>query len=60
MVPAFVAFGVPTTTALLGVIGWRLLEFWLPLPVAVISYGSLRFGPLRRHRPTAPAAASSG
>lgn len=60
MVPAFVAFGVPPTTALLGVIGWRLIEYWLPLPVAVLSYGSLRFGPLRRHRPAAPAAASSG
>jgi uncharacterized protein (TIRG00374 family) len=47
MVPAFVAFGVPTTTALLGVIGWRLLEYWMPLPVAVVAYVSLRLGPLR-------------
>ncbi|MBW4041463.1 MAG: UPF0104 family protein [Acidobacteria bacterium] len=50
MVPAFIAFGVPATAALLGVIGWRLIEYWLPLPVAVLSYGSLRLGPLRTRR----------
>lgn len=49
-VPALVAFGVPPSTALLGVIGWRLLEYWAPLPVAAFSYVSLRLGPMRRSR----------
>ncbi|WP_297344541.1 lysylphosphatidylglycerol synthase transmembrane domain-containing protein [Amnibacterium sp.] len=47
MVPAFVAFGVPAGPALLGVIGWRLLQFWAPLPIGLLAYGSLRLGPLR-------------
>lgn len=29
------------------VIGWRLLEFWLPIPVAAVAYASLRAGVLR-------------
>lgn len=32
MVPALVGFGVPHSAALLGVIGWRLFEYWLPIP----------------------------
>lgn len=43
MVPAFAALGVPPGTALLAVVGWRVLEYWLPIPVAAIAYGSLRF-----------------
>jgi uncharacterized protein (TIRG00374 family) len=54
MVPAFVGFGVPQGGALLGVLGWRLLQFWLPLPIAVIAYASLRLGPFRRAAAGAP------
>jgi uncharacterized protein (TIRG00374 family) len=50
MVPAFVAFGAPAPIAVLGVIGWRLLEYWMPLPLAAAAYASLRLGPLRRAR----------
>jgi uncharacterized protein (TIRG00374 family) len=48
LVPAIIAFGTPHGIALLGVLSWRLVEFWLPLPIAVLAYGSLRAGPLRR------------
>jgi uncharacterized protein (TIRG00374 family) len=48
MVPAFIAFGVPPSIAVIGVIGWRLLEFWMPIPLAAVAYTSLRIGPLRR------------
>jgi uncharacterized protein (TIRG00374 family) len=48
LVPAIVGFGTPHGIALLGVLSWRLVEFWLPLPLAVLAYGSLRAGPLRR------------
>jgi len=42
LVPAFVAAGVPTAAALLGVLGWRVLEYWLPIPVGGLSLLSLR------------------
>jgi uncharacterized membrane protein YbhN (UPF0104 family) len=50
LVPAAVAFGAPASTALLGVIGWRLLQYWLPIPLSLVAYLSLRLGPLRRPR----------
>ena len=31
--------------ALLAVISWRLVNFWLPIPVGGAAYVSLRFGP---------------
>lgn len=46
-VPALVGFGVPQSAALLGVIGWRVFEYWLPIPVGAGAYVSLR---LSRHR----------
>ena len=51
MVPALIGFGVPHSAALLGVIGWRLFEYWLPIPVGGIAYASLRFGGRRQRRP---------
>jgi uncharacterized protein (TIRG00374 family) len=47
MVPAFVVFGAPAAVAVLGVIGWRLLEYWMPIPMSLIAYISLKLGPLR-------------
>ncbi|MGO9583274.1 MAG: lysylphosphatidylglycerol synthase transmembrane domain-containing protein [Acidimicrobiales bacterium] len=35
-------FGVPAAIAWLGVISWRLFNFWLPIPVGAGSYLSLR------------------
>lgn len=48
MVPAFTALGVPAGTAVLAVIAWRVLEYWLPIPISGIAYLSLRF--TRTHR----------
>lgn len=36
------SFGVPAGVALFGVLGWRLVEFWLPIPVGAGTYVSLR------------------
>lgn len=36
------ASGVPSAVATLGVIGWRLVNFWLPIPVGAGTYISLR------------------
>ena len=35
-------FGVPAAIAWLGVISWRLFNFWLPIPVGAGAYLSLR------------------
>ena len=40
-----VGFGVPRGTALLGVIAWRLFEFWIPIPVGGLAYLSFRLKP---------------
>ncbi len=44
LVPALAAFGVPAGTALLGVLGWRALEYWLPIPLGGLAALSLRAG----------------
>jgi uncharacterized protein (TIRG00374 family) len=36
-----VGFGLPRGNAILGVVGWRLVQFWLPIPVGALSYASL-------------------
>ena len=48
MVPALIAFGTPRGAALLGVLGWRLLEYWLPLPLGLAAWLSLHWGVFRR------------
>ena len=37
-------FGVPGDVAAAGVLSWRLVNFWLPIPFGGISYLSLRIG----------------
>jgi uncharacterized protein (TIRG00374 family) len=37
-----VGFGTPRGIAILGVIGYRLVNFWLPIPVGALSYVSIR------------------
>ncbi|MCL4423768.1 MAG: YbhN family protein [Actinobacteria bacterium] len=44
------SFGVPKGVALFGVLGWRLIEFWLPIPVGAGTYISLRMKPGSRIR----------
>ncbi len=44
LIPTLVGFGVPKATAILGVLSWRLVNFWLPIPAGGLSYLSLRFG----------------
>lgn len=50
MIPALIGFDVPSSSALVGVLGWRLWQFWLPIPVAGICYLSLRVEQLIRER----------
>lgn len=41
---SLIGFGVPATIAWLGVISWRLFNFWMPIPVGAGAYLSLRVG----------------
>jgi uncharacterized protein (TIRG00374 family) len=43
--PLLVLFGTPRTIAIWGVLGWRLVNFWLPIPVGGLAYLSLRVHP---------------
>jgi uncharacterized protein (TIRG00374 family) len=40
-----IGFGVTRSVATLGVIGWRLVNFWLPIPIGALSYVSLKVKP---------------
>jgi uncharacterized protein (TIRG00374 family) len=41
MVPLLVALGATSQVALLGVIAWRLLQYWMPMPLGALSAISL-------------------
>ena len=42
---ALVGFGAPRGIAILGVVAWRLVNFWLPIPAGAAAYLSLRLDP---------------
>ena len=44
LIPTLVGFHVPLGIATLGVLSYRLVNFWLPIPVGGAAYLSLRFG----------------
>ncbi len=50
LVPAIVAFGTPHGITVLAVLAWRLVQYWIPIPLAAVAYASLKAGPLRRRR----------
>ncbi|HEX3795804.1 MAG TPA: YbhN family protein [Acidimicrobiales bacterium] len=54
IVSILTGFGVPGGAATAGVLCWRLVNFWLPIPFGGAAYLSLRLG-----RPPAPAASPS-
>ncbi|HYX44571.1 MAG TPA: YbhN family protein [Acidimicrobiales bacterium] len=48
LTPTLVGFGAPAHVAVLGVVSWRVVNFWLPIPVGGMAYLSLRLGPQER------------
>jgi hypothetical protein len=40
-----VGFGVTRSVATLGVLGWRLVNFWLPIPTGALAFVSLKVKP---------------
>lgn len=59
LVPALVAFGVSPGNALFAVLGWRALEYWLPIPLGALCGISLRASE-RRARATRPHGGAAG
>ena len=45
-----ITFGVPFQEATFAVLAWRLIQFWMPIPMGGLSYASLKLGPLGRRR----------
>ncbi|MCL4313736.1 MAG: YbhN family protein [Actinobacteria bacterium] len=43
LIPTLIGFGTPRTVAILGVLGYRVVNFWLPIPAGALAYLSLRF-----------------
>ncbi len=54
LIPLLLAFGTPGAAAVLGALTWRLLQFWLPIPVALACYASLRVRKQETRRRPAP------
>jgi uncharacterized protein (TIRG00374 family) len=42
LIPAVVSFGSPRGVAVLGVLSWRLIAFWFPIPLSWLTMASLR------------------
>ena len=42
LIPLLIGFGAAASAAVLGVLTWRLLQFWLPVPVAGVCYLALK------------------
>lgn len=55
LVPLLIAFGTTQTTAILGVLAWRLFNYWLPLPAGAAAYGAILADRHRRARTAQPA-----
>ena len=49
LVPTLVAFSTPPSVALLGVLAFRLMSFWLPIPLGFACYARLEWQ--LRHQP---------
>jgi hypothetical protein len=42
IIPALIAFGSPRSAAVLGILTWRVVAYWLPIPLGALAFGSLR------------------
>ena len=50
LIPSLILLGAAGGPVVLGVLTWRAIEFWLPIPVSGLTYLSLRLG--RREAPS--------
>lgn len=42
--------GVPIGTAVIAVLAWRFVQFWMPIPTGAVSYASLKLGDFSRRQ----------
>jgi len=42
LIPTLVGFGVPHSQAILAVLSYRLVNFWIPIPIGGLAYASLQ------------------
>ncbi|GAA5201878.1 hypothetical protein GCM10023322_82680 [Rugosimonospora acidiphila] len=42
VIPALIAFGSSRNAAVLGILTWRVIAYWLPIPLGALAFGSLR------------------
>jgi uncharacterized protein (TIRG00374 family) len=59
MIPALIAFGAPHAAAVVGVLTWRAIAYWLPIPLGAAAYGALHLDRLRGLRVLPPTPADS-
>ncbi|MHB1088502.1 MAG: lysylphosphatidylglycerol synthase transmembrane domain-containing protein, partial [Acidimicrobiales bacterium] len=52
LIPTLQGFGVPYSQAILAVLAYRLVNFWIPIPIGGVAYASLQW---RRPPKAAPA-----
>jgi len=50
LTPTLVGFGLTKGTATIGVLAYRVAQFWLPIPLGGLAYVSLKVGARRRRR----------
>lgn len=48
MIPALIAFGAPRIPAVLGVLTWRAIAYWMPIPIGAAAYSAHQIGRRRR------------
>ena len=61
LIPLLIALGTSSPVAVLGVLTWRVLQFWLPVAVAALCYLALRLtGRLGRRESPMPARRQGG
>jgi hypothetical protein len=56
LIPTLVGFGVPHAQAILAVLSYRLVNFWIPIPIGGAAYASLQW----RREPAARAVPTTG
>ena len=56
LISTLVGFGVPHSQAILAVLAYRLVNFWIPIPIGGVSYASLQWRRTSITNPGAPSA----
>jgi uncharacterized protein (TIRG00374 family) len=50
MIPALIAVGSPRVAVALGVLTWRAIAYWMPIPIGATAYATHQVGRRRQRR----------